>query len=974
MVVVERDPIAQTRAAVRELVGAVGDPRADQLVDCMVGEHRVGRSTVYTFLSGRDLAGWRTVAALVEACQEHHRRAHTRWEARREHKEWVERGRFDLAVFSALYRQDTGSGDGEDPKWAVARARYLRRIRDRYPRIDLEILTPLTEQGEHPVMLLEQVFTPQHVRADPPPMEVPREVWRRLADTGVDNGDLPGQVDKEKLRAALRAYHDRPARPVLDVVADPTTRKLVLLGDPGAGKSTLARYLMLALASLDGLPDGSGPHPRQEAASDRDGELGKLAPSRRVAPLPAGLAGWLPLLVELHTYTDLEWRHGRAVTFLDLIDHLHTTQDVGLPRNLLEPFLSAGGQALVVFDGLDEIFDPRVRAQITAEIDGFAARYPKTRVVVTSRVLGYQRQMLDAAGFGHWMLQDLDPDQIRVFTAGWYIRSCPNDVSQSTRLTDRLLTAVDDSAAVAELAGNPMLLTILAIIGRRRELPRDRRSVYEHAVTVLVEHWDVNKHLRDADIDTDFLDVTDKLELLHHVARGMQDAPAGLSGNHIPGPYLVEAFRGYLVGRFDLPTSKAIIAARAMLDQFRTRNFILARFGSQVYGFVHRAFLEYLAADDINQRLINLDLTPDQILAVYESHWRDPAWAEVLLLLTGMIPDRLATRAIGQLLAADPHWRVRATPPRHLVLGLQAVAEIRRASALAPHARAISDALTTLLEEAGKRQTWAGGAAYDDSLSAAAGAVAARLLPILGPNWAGRDRYQRWYRSRGQHLAENYPYTATRAAARIHTALLPNPPADLHHAATHPNWALREVVVEAIAVGWADDEGTLPLLRERATTDDHEAVRGAAVRAIAAGWADDEDTLAWLRERATTDDHKAVRQAAVRVIAAGWADDEDTLAWLRERATTDVHEAARQAAVRAIAAGWADDEDTLPLLRERATTDTDTDVRLAAVEAIAAGWADDEDTLAWLRERATEDSWVVRQAAVRTARRIERRR
>ena len=41
---------------------------------------------------------------------------------------------------------------------------------------------------------------------------------------------------------------------------------------------------------------------------------------------------------------------------------------------------------------------------------------------------------------------------------------------------------------------------------------------------------------------------------------------------------------------------------------------------------------------------------------------------------------------------------------------------------------------------------------------------------------------------------------------------------------------------------WANDPGTLPLLRDRATTDDHGDVRQAAVQTIAAGWADNPHT------------------------------------------------------------------------------------------------------------------------------------
>jgi hypothetical protein len=42
----------------------------------------------------------------------------------------------------------------------------------------------------------------------------------------------------------------------------------------------------------------------------------------------------------------------------------------------------------------------------------------------------------------------------------------------------------------------------------------------------------------------------------------------------------------------------------------------------------------------------------------------------------------------------------------------------------------------------------------------------------------------------------------------------------------------RRAAVQAIAGGWPDDPGTLPLLRDRATTDHNEAVRQQAAQAI----------------------------------------------------------------------------------------------------------------------------------------------
>ena len=381
-------------------------------------------------------------------------------------------------------------------------------------------------------MLLGKVFVPQTARADPPPVELPRELWRRLAEAGeIRDQDLPAGLDKNLLDKMRASYQNRPAKPVLDVIAGPDGQHLVLLGDPGAGKSTLARYLMLALA--------------ETAAS------GNTATPQTGDPALSGIAGWLPLLVELRTYADPRWRDR---TFLDLIDHLHTTEHLGLPHPLLEDFLRQNGRAVMVFDGLDEVFDPAIREQIARQIEAFAARYPQVRVIVTSRVIGYRRAIFDAAGFTHWMLQDLTLEQITTFTRAWYRASCAGNPADADRLRERLLGAVRNSPAVAELAGNPMLLTILAIIGRRQELPRERLAVYEHAVSVLVEHWDTTgKHLHYTRAGgMPYLAHQDKLELLRLVARRMQDAPAGFAGNHVPGPDLITEFDTYLRDRFEL--------------------------------------------------------------------------------------------------------------------------------------------------------------------------------------------------------------------------------------------------------------------------------------------------------------------------------------------------------------------------------------------------------------------------------------
>ncbi|MFJ4651144.1 HEAT repeat domain-containing protein [Nocardia sp. NPDC088792] len=979
------------------------------------------------------------------------------------------------------------------PPFAELRRDYTVGLRQRLRSIDLEILAPPGEFSDHPVMGLESIFVPQSVRADLAPVELPKSLRQILIDGGqITDHELPNFVDKQHLEALRRAYHARPPEPVLDAVAAPQRRRTVLLGDPGAGKSAFARYLVLRLAAPHGdepsqLPLVSQPispmlqpapvapdfeivanHPvpdqedvptylrriaptclprniagmRTSSNTPGDDELGRIAdawvyirtlvqkyspalqamlhgakphaingdvlelrhdfgqlavrlsdpsntsalataieivtgreytirwlvpaPSARdnhsdepietIPVRPAGdlshLAGWLPVWIELRNYAS---HQPQCNTVLDFLDMQYANEHFGFPKDLLDDYLRQDGRAVVVFDGLDEIFDPRIREQVTRQIEGFARRYNRVRILVTSRVLGYRRKLLADTGFDHLTLQDLTRGQIGEFAHRWSTHAYPHNLAEATQMRHRLLTAIDKSTAVGELAANPLLLTILASAARHSDLPRDRHSVLRHAVTVLVEQWDTSKLLSDDRPDAIKLDGHDKLRLLHLAARRMHDADAA-SGNHCPGPVLVEQFREYLCRTLYLPADQAVLAARTMLTRFRERNGLLAHLGSDVYGFIHRAFLDYLAADDIQARFRNNELTAQELVTAFVTKAGDSAWTAALLLTSKMLPDSLRVTLSAELInhgdtamvydsghtdPDDDYWE-ELVPTLHTSLALSILGGLlptATATTFGPHTADITRGITRLLEESCRAES--------QRLSGAVSSVSS----LLGHRWwVDRRQYLSWYQTFFSHPRYHLPPTSDwflgqtaswKQAACLYVDLHPRDRRTLSRFTQSTDPMLCLLALERLVKSHATHPDTLEILRRHALRNTTPEGREIAVSAVGEFWTGHPETLELLHAR-TTDESFEVRLCALTQLVRHWPTDTATLPRLVAAIADDPDDELRVEMVKASATSWPNDPRIVEALCGRVFEDTSHSVRLDALETLIAMNTDDE--------------------------------
>ena len=428
--------------------------------------------------------------------------------------------------------------------------------------------------------------------------------------------ELP-QYELPKHLKRLQESQQKPIRSVLEIINNKQTYKyIVILGDPGSGKSTLLQYLALNWAE---------------------------------SPLSNSISQPIPLLIELRTY--MRRRDDKECN--NFLEFFHKCSGAvhHLNQHQLQTQLKAGN-ALVMFDGFDEVFDAGDREDVITDIRRFTNEYPNVQVIVTSRVFDYKPQRLPYAKFKHFELQDLETKQIQDFIDRWHELTF-NDEADKLRKKERLQKGIDNSKAIAQLAGNPLLLTMMAILNRNQELPRDRAELYNQASRVLLHQWDVERALvEDKRLDPKTIDYKDKQAMLRQVAYFMQTSEKGLAGNLIKESDLENILKEYLK---TIEVDQARDAARLMINQLRTRNFMLCFLGADYYAFVHRTFLEYFCAWEIVWQFKETQtLSIEQLKTeVFGKHWMDEYWHEVLRLIAGMIEAKFVGEIIEFLMGID---------------------------------------------------------------------------------------------------------------------------------------------------------------------------------------------------------------------------------------------------------------------------------------------------------------------------------
>jgi len=367
-------------------------------------------------------------------------------------------------------------------------------------------------------------------------------------------------------------------------------RGIVVLGDPGSGKTTHLKRLLLWALSKD----------------------------HETIGLPAGI---IPLFLPLR-----ELKSSNIKNFIhDCMADACLEMTMEFTDRLLDHY-----PVLLLFDGLDEIQNTKLRVEAARNISRFMNGRSNLYAVVTCRFAGYTATARLDHAFMDLHLRPLNRDQAQDFIRTWYrlVETANNEnFSQARDLAakkaDDLIQSLSSNdfraGRVFEMTRNPLFLTNICLVHRDGgRLPRTRGKLYRAAMDVLLEFW---RGARGAEVR---IGADLGRRVLQPVALWMHQKENRIRACADElGPVLEKVLEKVRWSHG---------SERDFLRMVRDDTGLLTGWGNSTYGFMHLGFQEYLAACQIR----SLSFEDDTVLTQLAEHWGQSWWQEVILLLVGL--------------------------------------------------------------------------------------------------------------------------------------------------------------------------------------------------------------------------------------------------------------------------------------------------------------------------------------------------
>lgn len=369
--------------------------------------------------------------------------------------------------------------------------------------------------------------------------------------------DFPSNKSEKFNRLKLNQINPEEISAIEAIASD---RKLVLMGKPGAGKSTFLQKL--ALESIRGNLHFSD----------------------------------LPILIKLRYLADTPGNKP-----IDLLTYIkYKLGNFGISEEEVKTLLQKG-KVLILLDGLDEV-PYQYTHRLIQQIVKLYQRYYRNRYIIACRLAAQPYQF---PGFTEIEIADFNQTQIEAFAQKWLIgKTAQNAEQKDLNLANQFIQKLQivENQPIRELASTPIFLTFLAsFFDAKNNFPTNRAQLYGEFLDILLVRWDEARGIV-RDKAEDNLSLLEKIKLLSYIAARTLEMRNYYFEEREIEQYITDYLKTLPGENSELERLR--LKSKALLQKLESQSGLLVKQARGIYSFSHVTLQEYLAAR-------NMSNTPD---------------------------------------------------------------------------------------------------------------------------------------------------------------------------------------------------------------------------------------------------------------------------------------------------------------------------------------------------------------------------
>lgn len=430
---------------------------------------------------------------------------------------------------------------------------------------------------------LDDIYTRVHILESNP------------AKRSLDLTKIQENITPENFERLGMGYIAEPR--VLGIKAVERYPKVMVLGKPGAGKTTFLKYLAI-----------------QCNAGNFNRKL-------------------LPIFVTLKDF----YHRQKNQNLIEYITEVYAANHSGHSQFMMNlQKLMNCGRVMILLDGLDEVTDTS-QERILKQIQEITESFHQNQFVISCR-MAVQKDPFEK--FIKIQVADLEYQQIITLASKWF--------HANNQMVENFLNHLKENVNIQEFATNPLLLNLLCLVFEKTDnFPTNYLELYQQGLEILLQEWDETKSIEN-DMFYRNISFMNKQKLIDNIAFKLFQKGEFFVKKEKLVQYIFENLKNWS----QQPLFFVQKESEWILNSIETQHKVLVERAPGLYSFYHSNLQHYLTA----RAIVNSGASPDLLILV--NSLTKPAWREVFLLASEMMPNSdelliLMKKQIDRLMASD---------------------------------------------------------------------------------------------------------------------------------------------------------------------------------------------------------------------------------------------------------------------------------------------------------------------------------